>query len=358
MDCEARITKRLKFIVAGAVALCSASMVQAASSPMTDNFNDNTLNPATWKVSQLGSGPALAESNGQLEIYFPSFSEGDAFGAGYISECKLNGDFDIQVDYNLLSWPNGNGVRIGLAAFDPDNVNPMYGPASYVVERTSFGIPYNDFNGWPREVYLTDFNTSVSGIAETSDTAGTLRLVRTGSDVTGFHGSGSTWVPVQSGAITTGDLKISISAWSHDYVFIDQEVKLAFDNFTVNKGALVCNGKTVVPVDIKPGIYPNSINPGSNGTLPVAILSTTSFDATTVNPATVTLAGAAVAMKGKGTPNYSIQDVDGDGLMDLIVHVQTEALHLSAGDVTAEVSGKTFDGKLIKGSDTIRIVPE
>ena len=198
----------------------------------------------------------------------------------------------------------------------------------------------------------------MSGTAETGDTAGTLRLVRTGSEVAGYHAGSDTWVPVQSGAITTNDLKVSISAWSHDYAFVDQEVKMAFDNFTVNRGTLVCNGKTIVPVDIKPGSYPNSINPGSNGTVPVAILSTASFDAATVNPATVTLAGAAVALKGKGSPSFSIQDVDGDGLPDLLVHVQTEALHLSAGDVTAEVSGKTFDGKLVKGSDTIRVVPE
>jgi tRNA pseudouridine-54 N-methylase len=36
-----------------------------------------------------------------------------------------------------------------------------------------------------------------------------------------------------------------------------------------------------------------------------------------------------VALKGKGTPMASTQDVNGDGRMDLVVHVSTEALQLS-----------------------------
>ena len=45
-------------------------------------------------------------------------------------------------------------------------------------------------------------------------------------------------------------------------------------------------------IDIKPGSDPNPINPGSNGLIPVAILSSEDFDATTVDPATIELAVA------------------------------------------------------------------
>ncbi len=50
-------------------------------------------------------------------------------------------------------------------------------------------------------------------------------------------------------------------------------------------------------IDIKPGSDLNSINLGSNGTIPVAIFSTVDFDATTVDPLTVTLADASVKVK-------------------------------------------------------------
>ena len=52
-----------------------------------------------------------------------------------------------------------------------------------------------------------------------------------------------------------------------------------------------------VTIDIKPGSYPNPINMGSHGVTPVAIVSTVDFDATTVNPETVSLAGAGVAVR-------------------------------------------------------------
>jgi len=51
--------------------------------------------------------------------------------------------------------------------------------------------------------------------------------------------------------------------------------------------------------------------------MPVAILSTPTFDARTVDSTTVTLASAPVALKGKGRPMTSFEDVNGDGLLDL-----------------------------------------
>ena len=112
-----------------------------------------------------------------------------------------------------------------------------------------------------------------------------------------------------------------------------------------------------VSVDIKPGSFPNSINLGSGGTVPVAIFSTTTFDARTVEPASVTLASAPVALKGKGTYMYSFQDVNKDGLLDLVVHVTTSALQLSESDREAIIEGKTFGGTVIKGKDSVRVVP-
>ncbi len=112
-----------------------------------------------------------------------------------------------------------------------------------------------------------------------------------------------------------------------------------------------------VTIDIKPGSFPNSINLGSNGTVPVAIFSDTAFDATNVDPLTVTLASAPVRLKGNGTPMTSSQDVNSDGLLDLVVHVSTDTLIVSETDREAVLEVKTFDGTAITGSDTVRVVP-
>ena len=121
---------------------------------------------------------------------------------------------------------------------------------------------------------------------------------------------------------------------------------------------VISAGETVTPVsiDIKPGEVPNSINLNSKGVIPVAIISTTAFDATTVDPTTVTLADAQVRVRGKGIPLASTEDVNADGLLDLVVHVETTALQLTESTTLAQLRGETFDGTAISGSDMIRVV--
>jgi hypothetical protein len=115
-----------------------------------------------------------------------------------------------------------------------------------------------------------------------------------------------------------------------------------------------------VDIDIKPGSSPNSINLGSQGLIPVAILSSKGFDATTVDASTVELAGAGVAVKGKGNNTMAHpEDVNGDGRDDLVLKIVTENLdpeRFQGG--FAFLIGQTFDGVEIEGIDEIAIVPD
>lgn len=112
-----------------------------------------------------------------------------------------------------------------------------------------------------------------------------------------------------------------------------------------------------VAIDIKPGSAGNTINRRSNGVVPIAILSGPSFDATQVDPATVLLAGAAVKSIGSGS-KYSChaEDVNGDGLADLVCQVVTSELQIAPGASTAVLEAQTFSGRAIQGEDSIRIV--
>lgn len=105
-----------------------------------------------------------------------------------------------------------------------------------------------------------------------------------------------------------------------------------------------------IAIDIKPGSFPNSINPRSKGKIPVAILTTDTFDATTVDPTTVRF-GAT------GTEAAPVQvaqaDVDGDGDTDMILHFNTQATGIVCRDTSASLTGKTFGGQAIEGSDSI-----
>ena len=113
-----------------------------------------------------------------------------------------------------------------------------------------------------------------------------------------------------------------------------------------------------VAIDIKPGSYPNSIKVGSQGVIPVAILSTSDFDATQVDPSTVSLSGAGIAIKGKGNTLAHQEDINGDGLIDLVVQVETENLNPSELQTgKACLIGGTYAGDSIAGCDEIVIVP-
>jgi len=112
-----------------------------------------------------------------------------------------------------------------------------------------------------------------------------------------------------------------------------------------------------VGIDIKPGDSPNTINLKSKGVLPAAILSSETFDASTVRLETVRLSGASVRLKGNGQPAASFEDVNGDGRLDLVLQFDTQALELTSNDTEAKLTGLTKDGLLIAGRDGIRFTP-
>jgi hypothetical protein len=106
----------------------------------------------------------------------------------------------------------------------------------------------------------------------------------------------------------------------------------------------------IVMIDIKPGSDPNSINLKSKGVVPVAVLTTDDFDASTVDPVTVVFAGASPL-------RWTMEDVDGDGDMDLLFHFKTQELNLTETSTEATLTGSTFGGQPIEGTDTVNIVP-
>ncbi len=112
-------------------------------------------------------------------------------------------------------------------------------------------------------------------------------------------------------------------------------------------------------LDIKPGSDPNSINCNNDqGVITVAILTTEDFDATTVDHATVTFEGASETHVNKKTdqPRRHEEDVDGDGDTDLVFHFRMGETELNCDSTEGILSGQTFDGEAIEGTDSVRMV--
>ncbi len=140
-----------------------------------------------------------------------------------------------------------------------------------------------------------------------------------------------------------------------------------FDNIVV---ALLLE----VEIDIKPGSFPSSwdcreVDRG----LPVAILSTTDFDATTVDANSVSFGKAGTETgevhekvgKDGVTVKRHVEDVNKDRLPDMVFHFLFGETGFSCADIplgnksvtlTGRLTGETQDGTAIEGEDNLRLV--
>ncbi|HBR17316.1 MAG TPA: hypothetical protein DD725_06885 [Deltaproteobacteria bacterium] len=144
----------------------------------------------------------------------------------------------------------------------------------------------------------------------------------------------------------------------------DYPIDLGFDSkgnlyvvdTTIGQIIKISKAELPVEIDIKPGSFPNAIKLQDTGNIPVAIFSTSTFDAANIDVATLELNGAGVRIvNGKGL-QYSFDDVNGDGLMDLVVHFDRGTLELTVGDTSATVTGTTQDGRQIQGTDSVVVI--
>lgn len=104
-----------------------------------------------------------------------------------------------------------------------------------------------------------------------------------------------------------------------------------------------------IQVDVKPNDSSNTVNLRSNGVVPVAVLTTAEFNASDVAQDSVVLAGAKAV-------RWHLEDVNGDGDLDLLLFFRTSELKLAPGEMCV-LTGSTTSGAAIEGADNVTIVP-
>jgi Tol biopolymer transport system component len=195
------------------------------------------------------------------------------------------------------------------------------------------------FTSWATNLTASDTNDWYDVFVHDRETGITERVSVASN---GTQGNYVSWSP---GLSTDGRFVAFTSAASN---LVSGDTNGAWDVFVRDRGS---TATVEVTLDIKPGSFPNRINPRSNGVIPVALLTNGSFDATTADPATLRF---GVTGQEAAPVHMALEDVDGDGDTDLLLHFRTRASGIQCGDTSAALTGETYGGLLIHGSDSIQ----
>ncbi len=203
--------------------------ISTPRTPYLDTFSSDRIDPFWGTPFVTGSGVSISQTNGELEVSVPSAAQVDA-SFGYISlgvsaQCRLVGNFDVQVDYRLLDWPVPSDVNLSLDTFPPDfsEVHGMFvfNPGSGTGISTHFPGPINTFVQDPA-------------------TSGSLRLQRVGAMLTAYYLSANGWTALQSTTESLADQLVNLNVFSNAPPFSHPDVKVAYDNFQVSSGSFAC----------------------------------------------------------------------------------------------------------------------
>ena len=379
-----------RFLLALAVVLALGAVPALASGPTTKNYGDISLSGG-FKAGHFPEWWDL--TTGDLVLSFTYDANGlvDDFGGGAHAWAELGVRSPCYGDFNPTWQVEGAGVWLATDydwaadTFDPD---PPGSPTLDIDDKLilqkagghgegDYNLPSTPPNPWANHAVWFDrdgvdqwqaqmwgaiddvtYNTRgtydvVITLHATSDTTGEAYMTINGESqgfyVPNWHSGPADLMP--AGMTFTGDkqhLQVFYGLYGYGATH-----SVAFEDITV-EGYL---GELPGPcgeaiIDIKPGSDPNSINLKSKGVVPVAVLSTDAFDANSVDPSTVKFAGASPL-------RWTLEDVDGDGDTDLLFHFKTQELdNLNEDSTEAFLTGYTYEGEFIWGTDTVNIVPK
>jgi hypothetical protein len=191
---------------------------------IADSFDGPELDSATWWQFVTGTGGAVQQVGGRVELTMAPDAADDP-GSGFMgpsfgTQCRLVGDYDAQYDYELLEWPSSNGVHLLLGDA---------GETGSIGRRSEDGI----------EDYLAFFNP-LPASAPTDDSRGTMRLARVGTTLTAYYSTDAGWTPLLSGPIVSTPAWVNAHLFSNDQNFANRQVRVAVDNFQVRAGVFEC----------------------------------------------------------------------------------------------------------------------
>ena len=118
---------------------------------------------------------------------------------------------------------------------------------------------------------------------------------------------------------------------------------------------LVPDQRISVTIDINPGAQHAVMNPRLQGVLWVAVLSDVD-NATAFDPLQIDIRTVRFGPDGATTNRHRVKDVNKDGVADLFLQFWIQDTGIQCGDAAATLTGDTFDGLQVTGTDSVQTV--
>jgi len=194
---------------------------------ISDTFDADFVDPTIWHQVTTDANVSVAEQGGQLlltvgaaAVRAGTYNQIDVHVG---TQCTFPGNFDARVDFTLLEWPTADNIMVGL--------NAIY--AGSAVGRENSSQWGDQYASW----VAPDSNGSIP----LPDTSGSIRIARVNGIATTYVWHRGGWVRVAVGS-SKGAAVFGLQASSSDgtSAFGGQELKVAFDNFTVTGANPIC----------------------------------------------------------------------------------------------------------------------
>lgn len=184
----------------------------------TTEFEGQVVNAQYWAA--IDPDRLINQSNG---IHFT-----DVYGGGkeawFQSKFRMKGDFDIETEYDQITWPVTDAIRQEEMTFIVA-INEYTYVELARIRREAYDYYVSRLIVNSQEVNRTEI--------QTMDSTGKMKIVRYGSDITTYYYDGVSWVLIESNlSVSTEDLQVRFYA-----VSADQPLDVLFKYFHVNTGS-------------------------------------------------------------------------------------------------------------------------
>jgi hypothetical protein len=193
--------------------------------------NGDAPNDILWSALKYDPVSVTQTATNVLDTNRLKFSINNTQELTFISsKFKLIGDFDIQVDFETNASNSSLYWSAAMTVCDEDEPSINTNIWGFIGRYSGSAGPYR----------IQTYNVSAV-IGGSIDSSGKLRLVRSGSTLTGYFLNGSSWTSLSSdSSFGTANVyvKLFVRTWNSDLIHT-----VYYDNFVVNSGTVVWPGE-------------------------------------------------------------------------------------------------------------------